>query len=222
MALILSMLLVIFVFGPMALFFALRWLARRWLRNRSAHPFAAKITGSGLVLYAVLTLALLGIPLTYELRPNSAFGVFFHEPGGVLIGLVVVVLVVGFVERYLRKIGRPAAITLSASNAVPSSLVLPPETSLLSLAGFVPPGFKCGVEVLNDDTTPMEFVVSMLSAHVGLSRREAIRAMLTIHEKGGALLSTTSGAAAILAAQAIASEASNSGYPLVCRAVHVD
>ena len=32
----------------------------------------------------------------------------------------------GFVERYLRKIGRPAAITLSASNAVPSSLVLPP------------------------------------------------------------------------------------------------
>lgn len=83
-----------------------------------------------------------------------------------------------------RPVWRPAAITLSASNAVPSSPVLPPETSLLSLAGFLPTGFKCGVEVLNDDTTPMELVVSMISAHVGLSRREAIRAMLTIHVAG--------------------------------------
>ena len=76
MALILSMFLAIFVFGPVALFFALRWLAGRWLRNRPANLFAAKITGSGLVLYAVLTLALLCIPLTYELRPDSVVGAF--------------------------------------------------------------------------------------------------------------------------------------------------
>ncbi len=114
------------------------------------------------------------------------------------------------------------ARVLPSGVAVSSSVILPPETSLLSLAEFIPLGFKCGVEILNDNATPMEFVVSVLSSHLGLTRTEAIRTMLTIHYKGGALLPTASGAAANVAAQAIASEASNSGYPLVCRAVHVD
>jgi hypothetical protein len=75
---------------------------------------------------------------------------------------------------------------------VPSSVILPPETSLLSLAEFVPLEFKCGVEVLNDNATPMEFVVAVLSSHLGLSQQEATRTILTIHTKGGALLPTPS------------------------------
>jgi hypothetical protein len=57
------------------------------------------------------------------------------------------------------------SIPLSNGGGAPPSVILSPETSLLTLPNFVPPGFKCGVEVLNDDATPMEFVVSMLSAH---------------------------------------------------------
>jgi ATP-dependent Clp protease adapter protein ClpS len=114
-----------------------------------------------------------------------------------------------------------AAKVMPSGVVVTSSVILPLETSLLSLAEFVPLGFQCGVEVLNDNATPMEFVVSVLSSHLGLNRQDAIRAMLTIHTKGGALLPTPSRAAAAVA-QAITSEASNSGYPLVCRAVHVD
>jgi hypothetical protein len=45
---------------------------------------------------------------------------------------------------------------------------------------------------------------------------------VVVPSSGGALLPTPSRAAAAAAAQAITSEASNSGYPLVCRAVHVD
>jgi ATP-dependent Clp protease adapter protein ClpS len=115
-----------------------------------------------------------------------------------------------------------AAKVMPSGVVVPSSVILSPETSLLSLAEFVPLGFQCGVEVLNDNATPMEFVVSVLSSHLGLNQPEAIRTMLAIHTKGGALLPTPSRAAAAVAAQAITSEASNSGYPLVCRAVHVD
>jgi ATP-dependent Clp protease adapter protein ClpS len=114
-----------------------------------------------------------------------------------------------------------AAKVMSSGGAAPSSVILPLDTSLLSLAEFVPLGFQCGVEFLNDNATPMEFVVSVLSSHLGLNRREAIRIMLTIHSKGGALLPTPSRAAAAAAALAITSEAASLGYSLVCRAVHV-
>jgi hypothetical protein len=40
------------------------------------------------------------------------------------------------------------------------SRVLPPETSLLDTPEFVPPGFVHGIEVLNDDKTPMDFVIT--------------------------------------------------------------
>jgi ATP-dependent Clp protease adapter protein ClpS len=126
-------------------------------------------------------------------------------------------------RRWLRS--RPdhplAAKVMSSGGVVPSPVILPLETSLLSLAEFVPLGFQCGVEFLNDNATPMEFVVSALSSHLGLNRREAIRIMLTIHTKGGALVPTPSRAAAAAAALAITSEAASSGYPLVCRAVQV-
>lgn len=66
-------------------------------------------------------------------------------------------------------------------------VVFPPETSLLSVQELVPAGFKHGVEILNDDRTPMEFVVSVLGTHLGLSRTDAIKNMLKVHTRGGVL-----------------------------------
>jgi ATP-dependent Clp protease adaptor protein ClpS len=89
----------------------------------------------------------------------------------------------------------------------------------LALPGFVPSGFKCGLEILNDDRTPMEFVVSALGAHIGFDRKDAVRTMLTIHSRGGALLPMSSMEEASKAAQAITAQAAEHNYPLVCRAV---
>jgi ATP-dependent Clp protease adaptor protein ClpS len=218
MALILLVLVGFFVVVPAGLFFALRWMARRWLSKTPANAYAAKITPWGFAVYACMTLTLLYEGVTYHLNPDSALGTLLHKPGGVVIGLAVVALVFSYVEVFLRRVGRP---TLAGSSVAPISVILPLETSLLALPDFVPPGFKCGVEVLNDDSTPMEFVVSMLSAQLGLDRKEAIRAMLAIHTNGGALLATPTRAAAEAAVRAITTEASNRGHPLVCRAVSV-
>jgi ATP-dependent Clp protease adapter protein ClpS len=153
---VMPILLGVFVVGPVVLFFALQWIARRWLRDRPSSLLAAKITRS---------------------------------------------------------------VPRAGGGNVPPSIILPPETSLLTLPDFVPQGFNCGVEVLNDNATPMEFVVSMLTSHLGLGRQEAVRVMLEIHTKGGALLATATETAATVAAEAITREASNRSHPLVCRAV---
>ena len=97
----------------------------------------------------------------------------------------------------------------------PSSVIFLPETSLLALAGFVSSGFKCGLEILNDDRTPMEFVVSALGAHVGFDRKDAVRTMLTIHSRGGALLPMVSMEEADKATQAMRSEAKRANLPAV-------
>jgi hypothetical protein len=44
-------------------------------------------------------------------------------------------------------------------------VVFPPETDLLSIAELVPSGFVHGFEILNDNTTPMQFVVDALGTH---------------------------------------------------------
>lgn len=99
------------------------------------------------------------------------------------------------------------------------SPVFAPETSLLSTKGFAPAGFQCGIEILNDDRTPMEFVVSILQKSVGLSRIDATRTMLEIHLKGGVLLSMQSLEQSTRVADAIVTEARGNNHPLVCRAV---
>jgi ATP-dependent Clp protease adaptor protein ClpS len=112
-----------------------------------------------------------------------------------------------FIDR-LRVIIRPAPTVVS-----------PRDTALLSRPDFVPSGFRQGVEILNDDSTPMEFVVSVLQFHLGMSRSEAIRTMLGIHRRGGALLPTSSTDEANRVAEVISSEAANRNHSLICRAV---
>jgi ATP-dependent Clp protease adapter protein ClpS len=101
------------------------------------------------------------------------------------------------------------------------SRVLPPDTSLMSMPEFVPPGFVQGVEILNDNTTTMKFVADLLSTHLGLSAQDSKETMLAIHRRGGALIPTASSEAARQIAAEMTAEAAMHGYPLVCRAVSI-
>lgn len=49
-----------------------------------------------------------------------------------------------------------------------------------------PPLYK--VLLLNDDYTPMEFVVHVLERFFGINREQAIELMLTVHKKGLAVV----------------------------------
>ena len=103
-----------------------------------------------------------------------------------------------------------------------TSATFPPETRLIKLQGFMPSGFKTGIEILNDNDTTMEFVVSALTTHVNMPEEEAISAMLDIHKKGGLLISMPTYEKAIGVATAITSGAKANGFNLICRPVDVE
>jgi ATP-dependent Clp protease adapter protein ClpS len=73
----------------------------------------------------------------------------------------------------------------------------------------------------HDNTTPMQFVVSVLGSCLGLSPEESNRTMLDIHTRGGALLPAPSFAEAQRIAAQVTAEAVKHGYPLVCRPVSI-
>ena len=101
----------------------------------------------------------------------------------------------------------------------PQQRLLAPDTRLLEVGGFAPAGFTCGIELLNDATTPMEFVVEVLETHARLPNKAAIDLMLRVHLEGGALVPLASDAEAAQAAAGIEAAARAKGHPLVCRAV---
>jgi ATP-dependent Clp protease adapter protein ClpS len=109
-----------------------------------------------------------------------------------------------------------------ASNKLLWSPVFPPDTPLLRKEGFTPAGFSCGLEFMNDNLTPMAFVVSVLQNFVGLNETAAIRTMLEIHKKGGVLFPMASFDESKRIAELIAAEARSKNHPLVCRAVRVE
>ena len=104
----------------------------------------------------------------------------------------------------------------------PPPRIFPAETSLLQLGGFAPAGLRHGVEILNDDRTTMEFVVSVLKKNFGLDEPEAIRTMLEIHRNGGVILAQGSLEESSRIAAAVTEEARLGSHPLTCRAVSVD
>jgi len=95
--------------------------------------------------------------------------------------------------------------------------VFPPDTRLISKPGFKPAGFLHGIEILNDNTTPMEFVVSTLTRHLELSREEAVVKMLDIHNTGGVLIALPTVEKAQSIADAITTDARSAGHSFVCR-----
>jgi ATP-dependent Clp protease adapter protein ClpS len=103
----------------------------------------------------------------------------------------------------------------------PAPLILPPDTSLLSVPGFVPAGFVQGLEILNDNTTTMKFVREALTRHAGLESEDAKNTTLAVHTRGGALIPLPSLQEARRIAALITAEAAQQEYPLRCRAVSV-
>lgn len=114
------------------------------------------------------------------------------------------------------------AMEAESSLRPPESPVLPRDTSLTAFPNLVPPDFTHGIEILNDSTTPMQFVTSVLSSCAGLSPEDSHRTMLDIHTRGGALLPTPSLAEAQRIAAQITAESAKSHYPLVCRPVSIE
>jgi ATP-dependent Clp protease adaptor protein ClpS len=79
--------------------------------------------------------------------------------------------------------------------------------------------FNMGVEILNDNTTPMEFVVDVLMKYLEIEKEDAIKWMLAIHSYGGALYPTETMEKAEAIAQGISKDATAKGHRLICRAV---
>jgi ATP-dependent Clp protease adapter protein ClpS len=102
---------------------------------------------------------------------------------------------------------------------VESGPVFTPGTRLRELPAFAASNFSVGVEILNDSTTPMDFVVVMLMRHLSMTREDAMRSMLDIHLTGGQLVPLATIADAERAAAAITSDAVTHGFAFVCRAV---
>ena len=141
------------------------------------------------------------------------------EAALVLVGFFVVLpLILFFGLRWLfRWLARPPISWFKP----PSGTSFGRDVSLLHLPGFMPKGFVNGVEILNDNTTPMEFVVRVLQNHANLDRKSSIHTMLTIHYKGGILLPFESLEFAERVANAISTEANAHNHQLICRAVSV-
>lgn len=100
---------------------------------------------------------------------------------------------------------------------IDSAPVFSPDTQLVSKPGFLLPGFVFGIEILNDKTTPMEFVVDVLMRHLEISREEALVKMLDIHNTGGMLIAFSTAETAQEVAAKITSDAQAAGHVFVCR-----
>jgi ATP-dependent Clp protease adapter protein ClpS len=69
-----------------------------------------------------------------------------------------------------------------------TSVTFSPKTSLLSNNELMLVGFKVGIEIFNDNTTSMEFLVNTLIKHLKITEEESIKMMAAIHKKGGLLI----------------------------------
>lgn len=77
-----------------------------------------------------------------------------------------------------------------------------------------PPMYK--VLILNDDFTPMEFVVHVLERFFGLSHAQAFELMLTVHKKGVAVVGVFSHEIAETKVAQVMDFARRNQHPLQC------
>nr|WP_086016993.1 ATP-dependent Clp protease adapter ClpS [Wenxinia marina] len=77
-----------------------------------------------------------------------------------------------------------------------------------------PPLYK--VLILNDDYTPMEFVVHVLERFFGLSHAQAFELMLTVHKKGVAVVGVFSYEIAETKVAMVMDFAQRHQHPLQC------
>lgn len=92
------------------------------------------------------------------------------------------------------------------------------DTSLLSRSDDrvqEPPFFK--VVLLNDDFTPMDFVVDLLMRFFNKSREDATQVMLSVHLKGMGVCGLYPREIAETKVMQVNRHARDSGHPLRCR-----
>ncbi len=77
-----------------------------------------------------------------------------------------------------------------------------------------PPMYK--VLLLNDDYTPMEFVVHVLERFFGVSHSQAVEIMLTVHKKGVAVVGVFSYEIAETKVAQVMDFARRNQHPLQC------
>jgi ATP-dependent Clp protease adaptor protein ClpS len=78
----------------------------------------------------------------------------------------------------------------------------------------LPPLFK--VLLLNDDFTPMDFVVSVLQKYFGMDREQATKIMLKVHNEGRGLCGVYPRDIAATKVEQVAAYAREHQHPLVC------
>ena len=77
-----------------------------------------------------------------------------------------------------------------------------------------PPLYK--VMILNDDYTPMEFVIMVLERFFGLTHQESFELMLTVHKKGLAIVGVYSREIAETKVTQVSEMAQRHEHPLQC------
>ena len=77
-----------------------------------------------------------------------------------------------------------------------------------------PPMYK--VMILNDDYTPMEFVVNVLERFFGMTHAQAFELMLTVHKKGLAVVGVFSFEVAETKVMQVMDFAQRHQHPLQC------
>lgn len=78
-----------------------------------------------------------------------------------------------------------------------------------------PPLYK--VIMLNDDYTPMEFVVHVLEKYFQIGREAAVEIMMTVHLKGAAVVGVFTYEVAETKVAAVMDDARRHEHPLTCR-----
>lgn len=77
-----------------------------------------------------------------------------------------------------------------------------------------PPLYK--VVLHNDDYTPMEFVVEVLTTYFSLSREQAVQVMLTVHTRGKGVAGTYTAEVAETKVALVNDHARAHQHPLLC------
>lgn len=77
-----------------------------------------------------------------------------------------------------------------------------------------PPKYR--VILINDDYTPMEFVVHILEQFFGMSREKAVRVMLTVHTQGKGVCGVFSREIAETKVALVNDYSRENNHPLLC------
>jgi ATP-dependent Clp protease adapter protein ClpS len=117
--------------------------------------------------------------------------------------------------------GKPHPVPPLHVIPIEPSPVFSPELSLLSRSGFHLGRYADAIEIFNDSTTPEEFIIRVLSRHLGISQNEAAIKMLKIHNTGGLIISFSSAQTARRIADEITADARAAGHSFVCRYVSI-